>query len=808
MINAKKTKNVIKKIKFIFKIAFGLVIFLLIFLIFNFLNTLRFVSQTIPLIENFDVSQISQSTKIYDREGKIIIYEASAGQKRTVVPFEDMPKHLKDATIAIEDEKFYETPGVDWRAIIRAFLTNIIHRKIVQGGSTITQQLARNVFLSSEKTLDRKIKELFLALELNRRFDKDKILWFYLNQISYGPMIYGVESASQSYFGKSVKEINLAEAAILAALPRAPTYYSPWGSHLNELFERQKFILKKMLNMGIIDEQEFNAALNYKITFQPPKDKIIAPHFVLMVQDYLIQKYGEETVRRGGLIVKTTLDYNLQQIAERVVLEGAERNTKLYGGKNAALVAQDPKTGQILALVGSKDFFNEEFGKFNIVTQGLRQPGSALKPFVYLAAFSRGYTPYTIIFDVPTEFVPNNPLCPNPPNYNIENQICFHPQNFDHKFLGPVSLKIALAQSRNIPSVKVLYLVGLKNALEVLNKFGITTLVDPWRYGLSLVLGGGEVRLIELLDAYAVLADDGTKHQQSFILEVKDKDGKILESFKDESELVFEPNYVRMINDILSDSEARAGLFGQSINLTVFPGYQVALKTGTTDDYRDAWAFGYTPNLVVGVWAGNNDNKPMHREGGSILAAVPIWSAFMLEALPKFSPQEFPKPEILLPEKPILRGEYIINNEVHSILYYVDKNNPLGPSPLYPFLDPQFNNWETSVQLWAKNNQIKIQKDLTLFDKPKVFILWPQNGSFIRSQTNLEAQIQSNSDIKIINIYLNDNLLNSFSGNFGKNYTLNFPIPIQNLESQNLIEIEAINQNNNSSKSNIIIYKD
>lgn len=797
-----------KKIKFVFKIIFLLFIFFAGFLFFNFLNILRFVSQTIPLIENFDVSQISQSTKIYDREGRILLYEPSAGQKRTIIPLEDIPKHLKDATIAVEDEKFYETPGVDWRAIIRAFLTNIIHGKIVQGGSTITQQLARNVFLSSEKTLDRKIKELFIALELNRRFNKDKILWLYLNQISYGPMLYGVESASQAYFGKSVKEINLAEAAILAGLPRAPSYYSPWGSHLNELIERQKFILKKMLNLGMIDEQEFERALNYKIPFQPPKDKIVAPHFVLMVQDYLIQKYGEEMVRNGGLVARTTLDYNLQQIAERVVQEGAERNIKLYDGKNAALVAQDPKTGQILALVGSKDFSDKEFGKFNIITQGLRQPGSALKPFVYLLAFARGYTPNTIVFDVPTEFVPNNPLCPNPPNYNINNPTCFHPQNFDHNFLGPVNLKIALAQSRNIPSVKVLYLVGLKDALGVLNKFGITTLTDPNRYGLSLVLGGGEVIPIELLGAYATLANDGVKHKHSFILEVKDKDGKILESFEDESEVIFESNYVRMINEILADPEARAGLFGQSLNLTIFPGYQVALKTGTTDDYRDAWAFGYTPNLVVGVWAGNNDNQPMHRSGGSILAAVPIWSNFMREALPKFSPEEFPKPEILLPDKPILRGEYIINNEIHSILYYVDKNNPVGPQPSYPAFDPQFNNWETSVQIWAQNNQDKIQKDLALFDRPKVVILSPPNGSFVGANTNLQAQIQSNSEIKLINVYLNNNLLNSFSGNFGKNYILNSILPLERLDAQNILEVEAINQNNNSSKASIIVYKD
>lgn len=801
-----KIKN---KYNLIFKAILIIIIFILFFITINLINIFKDVYQTIPLIEKLDIQHINQSTKIYDREGKILLYEPNAGEKRTIISFEEIPKYLKDATIAIEDEKFYQTPGIDWRAIVRAFLTNIIHGKIVQGGSTITQQLAKNVFLSSEKTFERKFKEFFIALELNRRFDKDKILWFYLNQIPYGPMIYGVESASQTYLGKSVKDINLAEAAILAALPNAPSYYSPWGSHIDELFERQKFILKKMKSLGMIDEQQLQSALSSKITFQPQKG-IIAPHFVIMVQDYLIKKYGEETVQTKGLIVKTTLDYEMQLAAEKAVKEGAERNFKLYKGENAALIAQDPKTGQILALVGSKDFNNNEFGKFNIVTQGLRQPGSALKPFVYLTAFQKGYTPNTIVFDTPTEFVPNNPLCPNPPNYNIENPQCFHPENFDHQFIGPVNLKIALAQSRNIPAVKILYLTGLKDTIKTLNNFGITTLNNPNIYGLSLVLGGGEIKLIELTQAYSVLANDGIKHNQSFILEIKDSSGKILENYDENQNagsVVAEPNDIRMINDILSDPEARAGLFGSSFNLTVFPGYEVALKTGTTNDYRDAWAFGYTPNLVVGVWAGNNNNKPMQKSGSSILAAIPIWHDFLSQVLPKFQPEEFPKPQIPYREKPILNGEYIVNNEIHSILYYVDKNNPLGPKPLNPNFDPQFNNWENSVLNWASNNKEKINKDLTIFDKPKINIIYPQNGDFINNSTILRATISSQSKIKKINIYLNHNLIYSSENDYPENYTLNFPLNNLNLENQNLIEIEIINQNNNISKNSIIVYK-
>jgi len=798
--NIKKEKRGFKTLLMLF---FVIVIFITIYI----LNIIYDVNQTLPLIENLDVKKITQSTKIYDREGKILLYEPNAGEKRTIIPEEEIPDYLKKATIAVEDEKFYETPGVDWRAIIRAALINLIKGKVVQGGSTITQQLAKNVFLSPEKTLSRKLKEFFIALEINRRFSKDKILWLYLNEIPYGPNIYGVEAASQAYFGKSAKNLNLAESALLASLPRAPSYYSPWGNHLNELLDRQRFVLKKMKSLGMIDDQQLETALSYKLNFEPQKDNIIAPHFVMTVYDYLINKYGEEIVRTGGLIVKTTLDYKLQSIAEKVIKEGAERNTNLYQGKNAALVAADPKTGQVLAMVGSKDFFNKEFGNFNVATQGLRQPGSSIKPFIYLTAFQKGYTPNTIVFDVPTEFVPNNPNCQNPPNYNIKNPQCFHPKNFDNNFRGPVDLKTALAQSINIPAVKVLYLTGLKDALKTLNSFGVKTLTNPNRYGLSLVLGGGEVKLIDLISAYSVLANDGIKNKQSFILEIKDSNGNILESFNNESEFVFDSNYVRMINDILSDPELRRDLFGNSWNLTVFDGYSVALKTGTTNDYRDAWAFGYTPNLVVGVWAGNNDNKPMQKSGSSILAAIPIWHNFLAEALKYFPPEEFSKPEIPIREKPILNGQFIINNEIHSILYYIDKNNPLGPAPIDPRMDPQFINWETSVQYWLNINQDKVKNFYSKEDVPKIKIIFPIDGYFVSNEIKLNANIYSNSQIKTINIYLNNNIIKSFNGQFSSNYYLDLNLNNLNLIEQNLLEIEVINENNNKSKEGVIIYK-
>jgi len=419
------------------------------------------------------------------------------------------------------------------------------------------------------------------------------------------------------------------------------------------------------------------------------------------------------------LKVITTLDWNFQQAAQKAIKEGAARNKEMYKGKNAALVAQDPKTGQILAMVGSADYFDKEIdGNFNVATQGLRQPGSAFKPFAYLTAFQKGYTPDTIIFDVPTEFVPNNPNCPPIVNYNNNNKSCFHPKNYDESFRGPVTLKQALAQSLNVPSVKVLYLAGIKETIENAKKMGITTLNNSNQYGLSLVLGGGAVKLIELVNAYSVFAQEGIKHEQSFILEVRNNKGEILEKFVDNAQQVLDPQYTQIINQILSDVQLRSGLFQASLPLTQFDGYQVALKTGTTNDYRDAWVIGYTPFIVVGVWAGNSDYSPMQRKGGSILAAVPIWSNFLKQVINQFPQEMFTPPEPLISTKPMLNGQYINfvnfkqNNstttsspQVHNILYYLDKDNPLGEfSSPNPGNDPQFENWEIPVIQWAQLN--------------------------------------------------------------------------------------------------------
>ena len=577
----------------------------------------------------------------------------------------------------------------------------------LRGGSTITQQLARTAFLTLDQTIVRKVREFILAVKLNEYYSKDQILALYLNEVPYGPNISGVGEAAEDYFGVPVGQLNTAQSAVLAALPQAPTYYSPYGTHVAELLQRQQLVLQQMYNTGKITKAQLTAARNFKIVFQPPTASgsgIRAPHFVMAVENYLVQKYGENEVDNGGLKVITTLNWTMQQQAEAAVTAGVARDTQLYKATNGALVAQDPTTGQILALVGSANYFDTaNEGNFDVATQGLRQPGSSLKPFVYLTAFQMGYTPDTILFDVSTEFS-TNPSCPAVPDYNSTNTKCFHPQDFEGTFAGPLTITNALAQSVNVPAVKMLYLVGEQNAIQNAHSFGLTTLTDPAQYGLSLVLGGGAVKLIDLTEAYSVLATGGVKHAQTMVLSVTDANGNTLESYNDQASQVADAQSVDLINDILSDAAARAPLMGGSQDLTVFPGYDVALKTGTSNDYRDAWSLGYTPSLVVGVWAGNNNDAAMQKAGSSILAAVPMWNAFMTQALPEVPNTTFVQPNPVSAAKPVLGGQYVIDGQVHDILYYVDKADPTGPDPTNPARDPQYNNWEVGVENWARAN--------------------------------------------------------------------------------------------------------
>jgi len=799
------------------------VVFLFVAIVIAGIGYIVYLYYTLPDPANVGETMINQSTKIYDRTGEVLLYEIHGEEKRTVIALSDIPLHVQKATLAIEDAEFYQHPAFNWKSLVRAVFINLKEGRFAQGGSTITQQVVKNIYLTPEKTIQRKIKEILLAVKLEEHYTKDQILEMYLNQIPYGSNAYGIEAAAQTYFNKSAKDLTLAEAAVLAALPQAPSYYSPYGNNQKELFDRQKLVLKRMLDLGFITQEEYDTAVNEKIKFAYRIEKINAPHFVMFVKQYLENKYGTDYVENAGLKVITTLDWDLQQIAERVVYEGALRNEKLYKGKNAALIAQDPKTGQILAMVGSRDYFDLDVdGNFNVIT-GHRQPGSSFKPFAYLTAFEKGLTPETVVFDLKTEFNSNCPATADgdTDRYGLN---CYHPQNFDLDFKGPIDLRHALAQSINVPAVKVLYLAGIKNTIATAQKMGVTTLTDINRYGLSLVLGGGDIKPLDFAEAYSVFAQDGVKHQQAAILKIEDAKGSILEEYKDVSEQVIDPQYIRLINSVLSDKEARIGLFNPGNQLEI-PGYEVAAKTGTTQDYRDAWTVGYTPSLVAIVWAGNNDFSAMQKGGGSILAAVPIWHNFMIEALKKYQPETFPQPAPTNPNKPVLRGEYIVNfkigdviyPQIHNILFWVNKNDILGPSPLN-FDDPQANNWEYPVTQWIQNNLPNPQQynivipynyaelpQTTLQPTFSIEFINPKNGDYITGGViYVVLNIQTTNQIKSLQIYFNDNLVREDVAGNGI-YQFQFS-PLQ-IEDQNQLKVNICDVLNSCTEKSIVIFK-
>jgi 1A family penicillin-binding protein len=666
-----------------------------------FFSYFIYLERTLPDPEVIASRKITESTKIYDKTGQVLLYDIHGEEKRTVIPWDQIPQTVKDATLASEDSDFYIHKGLDLKGIIRAFLKNLSEMRIDQGGSTITQQLIKKALLTDERTYTRKIKELLLSIEIERRFTKDQIFWMYLNQIPYGSNAYGIQAASKTFFGKNSSELTLAESATLAAMIKATTYYSPYGNHVPELIARRNNILNRMKALNMISEEEHIKAIAEVSNFKVYSESIIAPHFVIMVKDYLSKKYGEDAVLNNGYTIITTLDADLQKIAEETVTKYSKINKEKYKAGNSALVAIDPKTGEVLSLVGSHDYFNvNNEGNFNVATAN-RQPGSSFKPFAYATAFEKGYPDNTILFDFRTEF---NPNCP-PDGFGVKDQYgldCYNPQNYDERFRGPVTMRQSLAQSLNIPSVKTLYLAGIPDTIALATKMGITTLNEPSRYGLSLVLGGAEVKLIDLVSAYGVFANDGIRVPWAIIKKIEASDGSTLEELKQESERVISSQTARQINNVLSDNSSRAPVFGYSSSLYI-PGYDVAAKTGTTQENRDAWVVGYSPTIAVGVWNGNNKNQSMTQAGAGISASGPMWNAFIIKALPKFNNEKFQRPDPVNANKIMLDGNYInINSDgtssVHSILYYVDINNPLDFFPSDPNIDPQFKNWEWPVQ--------------------------------------------------------------------------------------------------------------
>ncbi|MFH0987891.1 MAG: penicillin-binding protein [Parcubacteria group bacterium] len=795
----------------------GIILFLVgtIFLVGAFAWYSRYLPDPNKILER----NVAQSTKIYDRNGTTVLYDLHGNVKRTLVKLSDIPDVMKQATIAAEDRYFYEHRGFNPFSMIRGVLVDPLLGKSMRGGSTLTQQLVKNAILTNERSIARKIKELILSYKIETEFGKDDILQMYLNEIPYGSVVYGVEAASQTFFNKDVKDLDLAEAATLAAIPQAPTYYSPFGNHLTALANRQKYVLNQMVSNGYITKEQADAAVQEKLNFAVKRESIIAPHFVMYIRDLLTQKFGEDLVSNGGLKVTTTLDLQKQGFAENAVTNGVDARGKQYNFYNASLVSIDPKTGQILAMVGSKDYFDiEHDGNVNVALSPL-QPGSSIKPFIYAQAFKSGYTPNTIQYDVKTVFETDT--------------ADYSPNNYDGQEHGPLTLRTALGHSLNIPAVKTLYLAGIDNVLDLLELNGYTTFGDRSRFGLSLVLGGGEVKLLEHTAGYGTLADEGMYHAPQAILSVEDSNGNILYQYKDDSHAVLEKQIVDEVTSIISDPSVRL-----SVNMSI-PGRPNAAKTGTTNDFRAAWTMGYTPSLVTGVWVGNNDNSAMRRGADGTVVAAPIWKEYMTKALAGTPVENFPEVTIPTTGKGILDGDPIPESivkidkytglratdatpseaiitktvrEAHDILYYVDRDNPLGPIPLNPSRDPQFINWEAGVQDWLRRNGQPTTSDglPTDFDnvhteanRPTVIINTPMNNQAISGYSlTASVNVSAPRGVKRVEYYLDQTKIATATV---APFALNFPLNTYLINGAHQLRVKAFDDVDNSNEVAVAI---
>ncbi len=622
----KKKKENLKKYSlsiFYFSVIFFLTAVLLL------LSLFLFFARDLPRPERYTDRPTAEPTKIYDRDGKNTLYVIHGEEKREVIDIEEVPDHFINTLLTAEDSNFYEHIGIDFQGILRSILLNFQAGRTIAGGSTISQQFVRSALLTPERKVMRKIREIILTLELERRYSKEEILEFYLNQIPFGSNAYGIESAAQIYFNKSSTELTLAESATLVSLIPAPSYLSPYGNNLEELLRRKNRLLERMHLSDLITAEELEEAKEEELVFHQPKDYLRAPHFVMYVKEILETKYGDDFLEEEGFSVYTTIDFELQKKAENVIKERMN-SLRNHGAYNAAMVVIDPKTGDILAMVGSADYFQEplpsgcrpgvdcKFDPFTNVTTRNRQPGSAFKPFVYATAFENGYSGENVVVDEMTNFgTPSNP---------------YIPRNYDGLFRGEVTLREALAQSLNVPSVKVLKdFAGLRKSVENARKFGINLAYSPDFYGLPLVLGGGDVKLLEMTSAYGIFATEGYRNTPVFISKIIDKDNNIIEKNTNTSRRVLQPSVAKEITSILQDNESRAPVFGWNSPL-YFPFHEVAVKTGSTQNFRDAWTIGYTKDIVVGVWVGNNDNSSMINAPG-VTTAAPLWRSFIESTL-------------------------------------------------------------------------------------------------------------------------------------------------------------------------------
>lgn len=661
----------LEKISFLIRVIFFGLVGFIILMVALFI----WYGRDLPTPGKLVSAQANSSSGIYDKNG-VLLYSVYQNQNRIYVKLSDIPKPLQQGTIAIEDKNFYTNQGFSITGYIRAAANLVLFRGL-SGGSTLTQQLVKTTLLSSERTLPRKIKELMLAIQVDKKYSKDQILEMYLNDVPYGGTAVGVQTAAQMYFGKDVKELDLAQSAFLAGLPQSPSSYSPFSGK-KYYIDRTNLVLAAMVRDGYINQKQKDSALkeiqNYK--FAQKDIGIKSPHFVMYVRQQLESQFGVAAVENGGLIVKTSLDYNIQKEAEKIVKEEVTKLKDFHVGNGAAVVT-NPKTGEILAMVGSEDYFNiKNDGNFNAST-GWRQPGSSLKPITYAVAFSKGYTPSTLLMDTQTNFKAQ------------DSEKDFIPVNYDGKYRGPVQVRFALGNSINVPAVKMLSMVGIKNVMQKAYEMGI----DNWQptnenlkdVGYSLVLGGRVVRLVDEVEAYGVFANGGNKMPLVSILEVRDSKGNLLYKYNPPSfQRVLSQEISFLISHILLDNVARTMEFGQYSQLLVSGHPSVSVKTGTTNDFKDNWTVGYTPDYVVGVWVGNNDNTPMNKIASGITGAAPIWNRIMSFVLKDKKDVAPVKPDdVIAMQIDALGGGLPKDGQPTRSEYFIRGTQPTTQSPIY-----------------------------------------------------------------------------------------------------------------------------
>lgn len=731
---------------------------------------------------------VSQSTKIYDRTGETLLYEVHGGERRTLISFADIPPHVVNALVSSEDDGFYEHFGIDIKGIIRSIVIDVLTLSKQQGASTITQQLVKNAILSSEKSYGRKVREILLSLRIEARFTKQEILQMYFNEVPFGSTNYGIEAAAQSYYGKHAKDLGVAEGATLVAMVKAPTRYL---NNPDRLRERRNAVLDSMVVDGYLAQDEADTAKSVETPIEPRSQNTLAPHVALYVKQKLEEQYGTQMVEEGGLVVRTTLDAELQKTAQDAAAKAVADNGKEQGFSNMAIMAIDPATGQIRAWVGGHDYADTENGGAINMAIRTRQPGSSIKPIVYSALFEKGYTPNTVLYDVETDF-------PTPIG-------TYHPLNANKKEYGPVSVRKALQGSLNIPAVKAMYLVGIEPFFQFAERFGYTTFKDRSKFGLSAAIGGAEVTLLEHTSAYATLAARGVRRAPAVIASIQDASGKVLYEWQPpKEEKAVAPEVVDVLSDVLSDDASRGYIFGTGSKL-ILKDRKVAAKTGTTNDYKDAWTMGYTPEMAVGVWAGNNNNKPMNRGFGGSTVASGSWNAVMAKAVEGKPATWYPAPNIPMRNNPAIDGLIGSEREVivdrmsgklatdqtplstrerrtyvthHTILQYVNREDPLGAPLADPAKDPMYRTWEQGVQDWVRRQQATLgsvfrsEEPPTEIDdihglewQPQVTIISPVSGQLLATrEVRVDASVYASRRMGRVEVFMDSVLIGTMYG--------------------------------------------